>query len=238
MSDFFTLIFQKFIEIQQELNKIISSKFREIASGDELLPILTVLAISFIYGVVHALGPGHGKLLVSSYFLQHNRSYIQAFKIGYLISLIHTISALSITFTLYYILEVIFSQTFKEISFYMTKFSGLLIIGVAIYLFFEHKHKDKKIKTEKKSDLSIAISAGIIPCPGVMTITLFSMIMGKLLIGVASAILMSVGMGLTISFSAILATATQKHTSSKISQIFPYLGNMMILLLGFYLLFF
>ena len=236
MSDFFSLIFRKFIEIQQELNSIIASNFREIANGDSLLPILTILTVAFIYGVVHALGPGHGKLLVSSYFLRSNRSYTQAFKMGYLISLVHTISALTITFLLYYILDVIFSQTFQEVSFYMTKFSGVLIIGVAIYLFLEHHHEHKNIETHEKSDLSIAISAGVVPCPGVMTITLFSIIMGELLVGVLSAILMSIGMGLTISLSAILATATQKHSVSSVSKIFPYIGNVMILFLGIYLL--
>ncbi len=207
--------------------------------GDEntLLPVLTILGVAFLYGVVHALGPGHGKVLVASYFIRHKQSYRKAFKMGYLIALIHTLSALTITFVLYYLLEVIFSQTFQEISFYMTKISAVLIIAVAIYLFFEqHKEQSNAVSSEK-SDWGIAFSAGVIPCPGVMTIVLFSLIMGKLSIGIGSALLMSIGMGLTISLSAILATATRGHTPSKFSTIFPYIGNFMILLLGLYLLF-
>lgn len=237
MSNFLNEILKTFIEIQQQLNSVISSNFREIGDENALIPILTILSIAFIYGVVHALGPGHGKVLVSSYFLRSNRSYKQAFKMGYLISLVHTLSALTITFVLYYILEVIFSQTFQEVSLYMTKISAVLIIGVAIYLFFEQHKEHTATNSTEKSDLSIAFSAGVVPCPGVMTITLFSIIMGKLFIGIASAVLMSIGMGLTISLSAIIATATQKHTSSKIATIFPYIGNSMILLLGVYLLF-
>ena len=174
MSDFFNLILKKFIEIQQQLNAAISSNFREIGDENALIPILTILSIAFIYGVIHALGPGHGKLLVSSYFLRNNRSYREAFKMGYLISLIHTLSALTISFVLYYLLEVVFSQTFQEVSFYMRKISTLLIIGVAIYLFFEQHKEHYKSDTTQRSDLSIALSAGVIPCPGVMTIILFS----------------------------------------------------------------
>jgi len=236
LSDFFNLILKKFIEVQQQLNAAISSNFREIGDGNSLIPILTILGIAFIYGVVHALGPGHGKLLVSSYFLRNNRSYKEAFKMGYLISLIHTLSALSISFVLYYILEVVFSQTFQEVSFYMTKISALLIIGVAIYLFFEQHQEHIGTNSTQRSDLSIALSAGVIPCPGVMTIILFSILIGNISVGIAAAVFMSVGMGLTISLSAIVATATRSQTPSKITKVFPFIGNSMILLLGIYLL--
>ena len=236
MSDLFNLFLKKFIELQQELNAAISSTFREIGDGNSLIPILTILGIAFIYGVVHALGPGHGKLLVSSYFLRNNRSYKEAFKMGYLISIIHTISALSISFVLYYLLEVVFSQTFQEVSFYMTKISALLIIGVGIYLFFEQHKEHQLSELNQRSDLSIALSAGVIPCPGVMTIILFSILIGNVLVGIAAAVFMSVGMGLTISLSAIVATATRGKTPSKISKVFPFIGNSMILLLGVYLL--
>ncbi len=236
MSDFFNTVLKGFIELQQKLNATISSNFREISDENMLLPILTILSVAFIYGVVHAMGPGHGKLLVSSYFLRKNRSYREAFKMGYLISLIHTISALSISFTLYYILEVVFSQTFQEVSFYMTKISAILIIAVAIYLFFEQHKEHIGTNLNQKSDLSIAFSAGIIPCPGVMTIILFSILIGNIYVGIFAAVFMSIGMGLTISLSAILATATRSKTPSKISKLFPFIGNSMILLLGIYLL--
>ena len=236
MSDFFNLILKKFIEVQQHLNAMISTHFREIGEGNALLPVLTILSIAFIYGVVHAMGPGHGKLLVSSYFLRNNHSYKEAFKMGYLISIIHTISALSISFVLYYLLEVVFSQTFQEVSFYMTKISALLIIGVGIYLFFEQHKEYSHTHETQRSDLSIALSAGVIPCPGVMTIILFSILMGNISVGIAAAVFMSVGMGLTISLSAIVATATRSKTPSKISKVFPFIGNSMILLLGIYLL--
>jgi len=236
LSDFFNLILKKFIELQQQLNATISSNFREIGDENTLIPILTILSIAFIYGVVHALGPGHGKLLVSSYFLRNNRSYKEAFKMGYLISLIHTISALSISFILYYLLEVVFSQTFQEVSFYMTKISALLIIGVAIYLFFEQHKEHSSADVIQRSDLSIAFSAGVIPCPGVMTIILFSILIGNISVGITAAVFMSVGMGLTISLSAIIATATRSQTPSKVSRLFPFIGNSMILLLGIYLL--
>ncbi len=119
----------------------------------------------------------------------------------------------------------------------MTKASGILIIAIGIYLFFEHHKEHNEEQPNNRSDLAIAFGAGIVPCPGVMTVVLFSIMMGKIIVGVAAAILMSIGMGLTISIGAILATAARKKSNDKISNIFPYIGNSMIILLGIYLAF-
>lgn len=236
MIEFLNTLLHHITKYQQEFQSIIASNFRAIKEENSLLSIATILGISLIYGIVHALGPGHGKALVAGYFLGNNHSYKKAFKMGYLISFIHALSALSITFFVYYLLTVIFSKTFHDTSIYMTKASGVLIIAIGIYLFFEH-HKEKDINSPSdKSDLAVAFGAGIVPCPGVMTVVLFSIMMGKIAVGVIAAILMSIGMGLTISLSAILATAARKRTNKTISNIFPCIGNSMIILLGLYLI--
>ncbi len=238
MIEFFNTLLHYLTKYQQEFQSIIASNFREIKDENSLLSIITILGISFIYGIIHAVGPGHGKALVTGYFLGNNHSYKKAFKMGYMISFIHATSALSITFFVYYLLTVIFSKTFYDISIYMTKASGILIIAIGIYLFFEH-HKQQDIKeVSNKSDFAIAFGAGIVPCPGVMTVVLFSIMMGKVFVGIIAALLMSIGMGLTISLSAILATTVKKNSTHSISNIFPYIGNSMVILLGIYLLLF
>ncbi len=238
MIEFFNILLHYITKFQHQFQSIIASNFREIKEENSLIAIATILGISLIYGIIHALGPGHGKTLVASYFLSNKHSYKKAFKMGYMISFIHALSALSITFFVYYILTVIFSKTFHDTSIYMTKASGILIIAIGIYMFFEHHKEHKEEINSNKSDLAVAFGAGIVPCPGVMTVVLFSIMMGKIIVGVIAAILMSIGMGLTISISAILATAARKKSGEKVSNIFPYIGNSMIILLGIYLAFF
>ncbi len=227
-------IFRYFTNLQQQFNSIISSHFRELENEMNLWAIFVILSISFIYGIIHALGPGHGKALVASYFLSNKKRYREAFKIGYLISAIHAVSALSITLIIYYVLETVLSRTFAQTSEYMMKFSGALIVLVGIYLFFEH-YKKQKVKSEK-SIYALAFFAGIVPCPGVMMVVLFSISMGKLYIGIIAAILMSLGMGFTISLSAIMATFAKNKAPSIIATYIPYIGNSFIILLGLYLL--
>jgi len=228
---------------QYKLNAIVSSNLRSFETDDSLMGIFIILGISFIYGVIHAAGPGHGKALVGFYFLKEGGSYKKVFKIGYLIAIIHATSALLFTFGVYFLLNTLFSRTFHQISKVSITISAILIIIVGFYLIYEaYKHKnerDKKIEKSNKSDLAIALSAGVVPCPGVMTITLFSISLGHTILGIASAMVMSIGMGLTISLAGIFSVALQKKNANafgKYGYILESLAALLIIGLGSFLL--
>ena len=51
---------------QQELHQSLASDLRSISDAGPIAAV-GLTALSFIYGVLHALGPGHGKAVVSAY---------------------------------------------------------------------------------------------------------------------------------------------------------------------------
>ena len=67
---------------------------RAIRDGETSLPLLIGLALAFAYGVVHALGPGHGKLVVVSYFLAREARIARGLLMGLQIAVCHVLSAL------------------------------------------------------------------------------------------------------------------------------------------------
>lgn len=226
---------------QKILNTNIASSFRQI---DELgiYGSLIIVGIAFVYGVVHAVGPGHGKAVVASYFLSHGKKLYSAFKIGYLVAVVHALSALIVTFVIYYLLEGIFSKTFNQSVDVMYKVSGVMIVLVGIYLAYEvvrDWHKcEKQDDTKSKKPFIVALSIGIVPCPGVMTVLLFSLLLGHLVTGVFAAIAMSVGMGLTISLAGVLALKGS-NIASKISgsvKILQILSPVFVIGMGIFLL--
>ena len=88
--------------------------------------------------------------------------------------------------------------------------------------------------------MALIISAGIIPCPGTVTIFIFSLSLGLYYAGFLSALVMSLGMSTIIFFSAILSVLIRKKTSETNSNLKMYLeyGSLfIILILGFVLLF-
>ncbi len=227
---------------QYELNMIVSSNIRRANEGF-LESTLTILGIAFLYGVIHAIGPGHGKALVGLYFLKTGGSYLRAFKMGYLIAGIHALSALMVTLLLFYVIQTLFSKTFWDISRFSVQFSGALIVIVGIYLIYEtykhHRDKDIAVSSNNKSDLAVAFSAGIVPCPGVMTITLFAISLGHVALGVATAIVMSIGMGLTISLAGIVSIGAKKRGNKflgKYGIVLQFAAAALVLVLGLSLL--
>jgi len=227
---------------QYELNSYISSTIRSLNDENDTALFLLVLGISFLYGLIHAAGPGHGKALVALYFTSNESDYKKAFKMGYMISIIHAFSALLFTFGIYFILKTMFRKNFDEFSNIAILISAVMIISVGLYLIYEayahKKHKDKRVKKSSKSELAVAFSAGVVPCPGVMTIVLFCVALGQFTLGVFAAIAMSIGMGFTISLAGIFSIALNKKTGNLLNDkayILEMLGGLLILLLGVFL---
>lgn len=197
------------IKTQQKLNIQISDYFDRLDAGESIV-FFYILLVSFIYGLVHALGPGHGKMVIASYFLAKEAKIKEAFKAGFLTSVIHTLSALAITGILYLFFQNKVTKYFQDINANMYKVSAVFIILIACYLLYEvfkHRNEEEKLENIKSKNLfAVSFSIGIVPCPGVMTITLFAMILGYINLGIMSAVTMSIGMGITISLAAIFAT--------------------------------
>lgn len=231
------------VEYQFELNRYISTTIRSINDENSITVSLTVLAIAFLYGLVHAAGPGHGKALVAFYFTSNKADYKKAFKMGYMISVIHALSALAVTFGIYFIIKTMFRHKFNEFSNTAMAISAVMITFVGIYLIWHsyshRKEKEKKIQRSEKSEYAVALSAGIVPCPGVMTIVLFCILLKHYLLGVAAAITMSIGMGLTISIAGIASIALNKKAGNFLETkgyTLEMTGGVLVMTLGLFLL--
>ncbi len=83
-------------EIQSRVNRDIGMRLRDIGEGDGLTALWPLIAIGFGYGVLHTLGPGHGKAIVVAYFLDgsRRRGWLEGIWAGSWIAITHTASAL------------------------------------------------------------------------------------------------------------------------------------------------
>ena len=83
-------------EYQRRIQQALSSSLRDIQSGSGSLALWTLASVCFGYGVVHTLGPGHGKAVVVAYFLDSTRprAWIEGIFAGAWIAFTHTLAAL------------------------------------------------------------------------------------------------------------------------------------------------
>jgi ABC-type nickel/cobalt efflux system permease component RcnA len=256
--------------LSEKLNEIkvqIEDTLQDIKQNNSLSAYFWLLFFSFIYGILHAIGPGHGKSLVSSYFINQNKSYLKAFSISSLIGVVHTFSAFVLTLIVYFILGLMFSSSLVNIEQMATKVSAMIIIAIALYLIYKKIKKAKNkitfapaqqfsfIKPQSNlhkpiascecsgcqttsTDLGVILAAGIVPCPGTVTIFLFTISLGIYFVGFLSAVFMSIGMSLVIYITALLSLKVRKSTSSNtaVVKFLEYGSLCFILFLGIILL--
>lgn len=201
---------------------------------------ISLLLFSFVYGVIHALGPGHGKALVSSYFLSSNRDVKRAFFISVAIGIVHTFSALIMTIIVYLFLKTLLSTFMDQAEFYLTKVSAVIILLMGAYLLYRRFPKKPKgvswsthapacgcgacQKENEKADLGVILGAGIVPCPTTVLIFIFTISMGMYLSGFLSALFMSAGMSLVIFVAAAMSVKVREKSDEKFKDLANLLG--------------
>ncbi|UFH60312.1 HoxN/HupN/NixA family nickel/cobalt transporter [Sulfurovum mangrovi] len=232
---------------------------KQIEREGSILAYFWLLAFSLIYGVIHALGPGHGKSLVAAYFLGNNRSVFKAFSVASLIGVVHTFSAFLLTFVIYFVLNTYLSTYFADLESVTIRISAVIIIVIALYLLYKRLPKKEKKQPlwsatqphqhasscgcgacqSTSTDLGIILSAGIVPCPGTITIFVFSLSLGAYFVGFLSAVFMSIGMSIVIFAAALLSIKVrQKSTSNHtLRKILDYGSLLFIFILGVVLFF-
>jgi len=247
--------------LEESIQKV-KSLFESIKDEKNPLTYISLLLFAYLYGLIHALGPGHGKTLVASYFLSNERSYSKALFVSLAIGVVHTFSAFLLTLIIYFGVNTFLSQFMQESVYLTTKISALMIISIALYLLYTKYKAYRELKNAQKfsfsatphvatcacnsckvdsnsTDIALIISAGIIPCPGTTTIFIFALSLGLYYAGFLSALVMSLGMSTIIYVSALISVSVRKKTAQKNEKLKKYLeyaSLIIILLLGFLLL--
>lgn len=238
---------------QQKLNNKIADLTREIKENNSQRSIFIIVLISLIYGMIHALGPGHGKTITFSYFLSNRADVKKGIVVGVLIGFLHATSALLVVLSLNFIIQKSFLRSIDYLSRVMKLISYGLITLIGLFLLIkaiiEHKRRiDSKENhiddnfANNKSIIPFVIAVGMIPCTGSLIILLFSLSMDILVMGIVSIFFMALGMATTISLVGILTIVTKMgllktvSKEDKVSAIFhttlSIIGALFIVFLG------
>jgi len=209
----------KITKIQRFLKAKLYRYIKMIKSGS-LKYLFASIFFAFIYGIVHAAGPGHRKIVLFSYFSSHKHKFSTIFSAGFLSAGIHAISAVFIT-------VVIFLSVKRAASLYLDRAStitelitwgfiiifGIIMLIVALVEFIK-KIRNKESELPQTSTNSnkrnrslwglIAVTS-IVPCPAASMIMIVTLQQNIWWLGILLIIGMSLGMGITVSLTSIPA---------------------------------
>jgi ABC-type nickel/cobalt efflux system permease component RcnA len=198
---------------QSGLNDSISVRIRTLNETHSARDLATVLLLSFIYGVFHAAGPGHGKMVVASYLMARRERLLSGIVVGSIISLVQGISAIAIVGALALVLrlgqlQVLDRTTLVEVvSYALIALIGLRMLYQAVtgnghdhhHHGDGHDHQANSARRGPGNMVTLAVAAGLVPCASAIIVMLFALANHAFVIGIEAALAMSLGMAITVS---------------------------------------
>jgi nickel/cobalt exporter len=121
------------VQLQSRINRAINAQLMEIKAGDKPWALWGGLLIGFLYGVFHALGPGHGKSVIVGYFLGREAHPLRGIAMASWISLAHVIGAIVIVTIVHFILAQSLASPVDEVDgLRVFSYGAILLIGLGM----------------------------------------------------------------------------------------------------------
>lgn len=185
-----------------------------------------LLVGAFLYGVLHAIGPGHGKFIVTTYLSTNQESVAAARIVPFLGSLMQGVSAILFVFILAVGLNLA-SGDLSASRWYVEKISALMIGAFGAYVIYRalaslrprkmtinavtslhghdaqcgcgHHGVGRKLHgVDWKTRLGVVLAIGARPCSGAIMILMFANALGIVSWGIAAVMTMALGTALSI----------------------------------------
>lgn len=210
-------------EQQRILHEKLGSYLYEWTEHKSISVLITILLISVLYGLLHAMGPGHRKTVVFSFYLARKAPAYEPLLIGMALAFIHGGTAIILMIVFKGITGAVSGHT-HDTSIYMEGFSFILLTVLSVYsLIHSIHHITGKAHCchhhhHKKARLGMLLLSSVYPCPAIIMVAVLSASLNILPLGIACAVSMSVGMSIPITTSAYLAWAGREGLFKKFKQ--------------------
>ena len=229
---------QRLARTQARLNDRISSEIRTVRDTGSAAALATILSIAFLWGVLHAAGPGHGKSLVAAYLVSSDASWTSGIVMGGAMSLLQGLTAIVAVLVLAVILHELQTKVQMQgalielISYGLVALLGLVMLWRAATgkahghhhgplpaehhdhdhdHAHNHGHDHHHAPADRRPGFRaiLTLFGGLAPCASAIIIMLFSLANDALLIGAVAVLALSLGMGLTVSAIGILSVVAR-----------------------------
>ncbi|MFI5341284.1 MAG: nickel/cobalt transporter [Candidatus Methylomirabilales bacterium] len=204
------------LKLQRDLNREIGRHMRAIRDGDSHWALVGGVAFAFLYGVLHALGPGHGKFVVVSYFISRNARIWRGLLMGLQISVTHVISALGLLWLAGVSLKTVLGGSpaamrgVQLVSYGTTAAIGVAMLVKAVQRSFPgHEAGTQRGESQygrggKQLSL-VSFCVGLVPCTGALLVMLFALANDMVLTGTVMVAAIAAGMAVTMSVLGVFS---------------------------------
>src|SRR5215475_3784544 len=191
-----------FGDIQGWLYGGATAELRGLAGDFGTLKLLAAMSLAAVFGMVHALMPGHGKTVIVSYYLGRSSGLLGSVGTSTILVLTHVGSAILLVLAGYLVIRRTIGGAGRAPAFEVA--SAVLIMAIGAWLLFCacRPHEHAQATTDGRV---LAFVTGLVPCPLTTFIMVYAAAQGIVAAGLLVTAGMAVGMVVTIASFALAA---------------------------------
>lgn len=121
---------------QRRFTEHMQRTLRQIRSGNGWTAGWTLMLLSFLYGIFHAAGPGHGKAVVSAWLLANERQLKRGVFIAFMAAMVQAVTAVVLVSTLLLAVQTV-GTTARSMAGLLEAASYALIAALGLYLLWQ-----------------------------------------------------------------------------------------------------
>ncbi|MGD9308003.1 MAG: DUF3299 domain-containing protein [Desulfosarcina sp.] len=216
--------------MQMRISAIFTTTMTNIRDRQSIMPFLVGMLIAFLYGVVHTVGPGHGKAVVVSYFVGEGGSLGRGVRFGTQIAVFHVLAAVVVAVLADFAVRQTTGSppaSFRIVR--LLSYASIAVIGGFMlfgatrgaskhnHLHHEHGCSCHAHRTKRAGGL-LSVAIGAVPCTGALMVLLYGLANDLLLMSVLMVFAISLGMAITLSAIGIAAILGRRIIESRLSK--------------------
>lgn len=234
------------INQQRSLNHKITDLTSQLKDSPNSKILFYSLFCAFLYGILHALGPGHGKIIIISYFSSRKSKLWQALTMGLQIAFTHVATAIILVLLTEQIAKNMISLFKPSLEFTIIKmisYSLIVLVGLGMLGQNIYKHNNQTAFL-KKSERFLPLTVGLIPCTGSLLILLFTLSHNLLPLGILLVSALAAGTAVTLSIIGLLCIkgfdlltkTTKLEQKTGFTKTLNYISSSAIIIIGLLML--
>jgi ABC-type nickel/cobalt efflux system permease component RcnA len=165
------------------------------------------MSAAVLFGVVHALMPGHGKTVLVSYHLGQPTRPVEGFLNGAILAVTHVGLAVLLVLAGFAVISRAFAYGGRTPQFEIA--SGVLIVLIGVFLLW--RSLSDRHAAVAANGKTLALVTGMIPCPLTTFVMSYALARGVLAAGILVTAAMTVGMVVAIGGIALAAALARNR---------------------------
>lgn len=202
-------MFEFLLEVQRTVRELLSGYINDYVQTRDLFALAALLPFGIVFGVAHAMTPGHSKAVLASYVLGSGIAVRKALNASLILSCVHIASAVLLATIANSLLTRTIVGAGQAPALEWTSRVALALIG--LWMVLRPLLRKPHVHGETQG---FAFLAGLIPCPLTLFIMTLAIAKGVPAAGLAFAVAMLMGVVIVLSGVALLSASVRNGLNS------------------------